>query len=55
MSNSKINNLDITNAKRPKTKDIAVRDEYGQIRAFFFSKINASLFFIFLIVRTLST
>ena len=34
MSNSKINNLDITNAKRPKTKDIAVRDEYGQIREF---------------------
>ena len=24
MSNSKINNLDITNAKRPKTKDIVV-------------------------------
>ena len=34
MSNSKINNLDITNAKRPKTKDIVVRDEYGQIREF---------------------
>ena len=34
MSNSKINNIDLTNAKRPKTKDIVVRDEYGQTREF---------------------
>ena len=34
MRNSKTDNLDITNAKRPKTKDIIARDEYGEVREF---------------------
>jgi len=34
MNKSKTNNLDITKAKRPKTKNISIRDEYGEIREF---------------------